>query len=528
MLCVILYKNYYIPLDDKRGYEMKNFKIYFTSDVHGYIYPTDYTDLKEKPLGFLNVINQFEKDGNTLIIDGGDTIQGSPFTHFISKKKLYPNPLATVMNAGAYDYIALGNHDFNYGYDYLKSYLEPLHAKALCTNVIDKCGHLPIFPTAIHVLENGLRIGLIGFTTDFIPIWEKAEHLECFDVLNTTESIRPYFDKLKTQVDVMIGIYHGGFECDLTTHKQLSTSSENVAFALCKEFTFDILLTGHQHLPIATQTLFGTHIVQTPPNGASFAKISATYDDGKLDAHTTLIPTLLDYNQKLYDAILPLEKEVQVWLDQPVGFLDSPLLPSDPLTMALHSDRLANFINQVQRDISGADISCCSFANRIKGFEKEVSVRDIVSTYPYPNTLVVLEVSGAVLKAALENVAGYFALGEKGVEVAERFLKPKVAHYNYDYFSGIFYTIDITQPEGMRITSLRFNNREVTPTDSFSLVMNNYRHSGVGGYDMYPSCPVIKEIMIEMPEIIIDYFVKYKHVTVDTTHYLTTHAPTHS
>ncbi|MGL4374516.1 MAG: bifunctional metallophosphatase/5'-nucleotidase, partial [Turicibacter sp.] len=62
---------------------MKNLKIYFTSDLHGYVYPTDYRDSTQKQMGMLNIINAFKKDGNTLVIDGGDTIQGSPFTTYL-------------------------------------------------------------------------------------------------------------------------------------------------------------------------------------------------------------------------------------------------------------------------------------------------------------------------------------------------------------------------------------------------------------------------------------------------------------
>ena len=65
---------------------MKNLKIYFTSDLHGYIYPTNYVDRSEKNIGLLNIINQYHKDENTLIIDAGDTIQGSPFTNYLNNK----------------------------------------------------------------------------------------------------------------------------------------------------------------------------------------------------------------------------------------------------------------------------------------------------------------------------------------------------------------------------------------------------------------------------------------------------------
>ena len=156
---------------------MKQLKIYFTSDLHGYVYPTDYTDRTEKPMGMLNIVSNYKKDGNTLIIDGGDTIQGSPFMTYLSSRPLTAHPVAQVMNGGGYDYITLGNHEFNYGYDYLKSYLTSLNAKCLCANIVDKTGQLPLFSSDIKVMENGLKVGIIGFTTDFIPIWEKAHNL---------------------------------------------------------------------------------------------------------------------------------------------------------------------------------------------------------------------------------------------------------------------------------------------------------------------------------------------------------------
>ena len=77
---------------------MKNLKIYFTSDLHGYVYPTDYIDRSQKNIGLLNIINQFEKDGNTLIIDAGDTIQGSPFTNYLGTTEFDVHPIAKIFN----------------------------------------------------------------------------------------------------------------------------------------------------------------------------------------------------------------------------------------------------------------------------------------------------------------------------------------------------------------------------------------------------------------------------------------------
>ena len=92
-------------------------------------------------------------------------------------------------------------------------------------------------------------------------------------------------------------------------------------------------------------------------------------------------------------------------------------------------------------------LKSATFANVIKGFSKNVTVRDILSTYPYPNTLAVLEVNKNILKLALERAASYFENNNGNVTVSERFLKPKVEHYNYDYFSNINYTFDLTKED---------------------------------------------------------------------------------
>ena len=501
---------------------MKNLKLYFTSDLHGYVYPTDYMDKSEKNIGILNIINQFQKDGNTLIIDAGDTIQGSPFTNYLSNSEFDVHPIATIFNEGGYDYITLGNHDFNYGYDYLKSYLTNLNAKCLCANVVDKTSTLPILPYDIKTLENGLKVGLIGFTTDFINIWERSENLTNFNVNDTISSIKPYYEELKNKVDVLIGIYHGGFEYDLDSHKKLSETKENIAYKICNELQFDLLLTGHQHMEIANIDLHGTHIVQTPHNGSKFIELNLEFDNNKIqNISSKLIDVVLNPNKTMYYKFLSLEEQVQEWLDTPVGFLDTELQPTSHLDMALNGSYLANFINQIQLSESNADISCTSFANVIKGFDKNVTVRDILSTYPYPNTLVVFEVNRKYLKLALERCASYFDYQDNNITISDTFLKPKVEHYNYDYFANIDYTFDITKEVGERVTSIIYKGKELDDNTTLTLVMNNYRASGAGGYEFYTECKIVKEILMEMPDIIIDYFKNNKNVSVDKSKYLT-------
>ena len=235
----------------------KKLTIYFTSDLHGYIYPTDYRGQGEKELGLFKCASLFRKDGNTLVIDGGDILQGSPLGAFCHDTVGSAARFADMMNRCGYDYITLGNHDFNYGMPYLDSYLDALQACCVCENV-RRDGAGVRFPARIHTLENGLRIGIVGIVTDYVNIWEKPEHLAGIAITDPVPAAAAALEKLRGQVDLTVCVYHGGFERDLATGRVLSTTHENVAYRICRELDFDILLTGHQHMSVPGQTVSGT------------------------------------------------------------------------------------------------------------------------------------------------------------------------------------------------------------------------------------------------------------------------------
>ena len=488
---------------------MTKLTIYFTSDTHGYLYPNDFTNKQPRNMGLLSM--RFEKDENTLIIDGGDTIQGSPLTYFCKQKGL-ELPVASAMNDRLYDYVTLGNHDFNNGYDYLLRHLKKLNARCLCANVQDKKGLLPIEAAAVHVLGNGLRVGLVGIVTDWVNRWEKAENLTDLAVGDPFEAARAAIAAL--ECDVLVGIYHGGVERDLSSGKLLSQTDENIACRLCEELPFDLLLTGHQHIAMANQQWNGVHIVQTPCNSAAYVKVEMDEDK---HFHSQLItPPASTALTKAQD---DLWSKLNAWLDTPIGKLSAPLWPGDKLEMALKGSGIADFFNRVQLWASGADVSCAALGNEVRGFDSSVTVRDVVASYIYSNTLVVLEVTGEILKLALEQCARYFCReeGDK-VCIAESFLRPKEAHYNYDYFSGVDYVFDLTRPEGERVVSLKRNGRDVLPEDKLSLVMCDYRATGAGDFDFYCACPRIREIQTEVSELILNYLFEHPMVQIAQGH----------
>lgn len=472
--------------------------IYFTSDTHGYLYPTNFASTALRAQGLLAM--SFPRDGNTLIIDGGDTLQGSPLTYYCHTQGL-PIPCADVMNDLGYDYVTLGNHDFNYGYGTMLAHLNTLRARCLCANVSDRDDVMPIADYAVHTLENGLRVGLVGIVTNWVNRWERPENLTCLTVDDPFPTAKAAVEALQGQVDLLVGIYHGGFEKDISTGKLLSHTDENIACRLCEQLPFDILLTGHQHIALANQIYHGTHVVQTPCNATAYIKL-AVKDDGEIVSELcTPRDTVYwkPWEEKLYT-------DLSAWLDRPIGRLSRPIWPRGKLDMALHGSPIASFFNAVQLAASDAELSCTCLGNELRGFDSAVTVRDVVASYVYSNTLVVLRVTGKVLREALEQCASYFSVGANGeVVIAEHFLNPKEAHYNYDYFDGIEYTFDLRNPLGKRVTHLTRKGKPVVNTQVFTLVMNNYRATGSGDFDCYIGCERVREVLTEVSELILNY-----------------------
>lgn len=499
---------------------MKQLKIYFTSDLHGYFSPLDYPTGRRADTGLANCMRRFHKDGNTLIIDGGDTLQGSPFTYYLHKNNLEaPCVPAQVMNCAGYDFFTLGNHDFNYGQDYLNRYIRSMNARCLCANVTGLEG---VERSAVVTMENGLRVGLTGIVTHYITIWEKPENLAGLTVRNPVDTAKEVLAELKAKADITVCIYHGGFENDLETGAPLSDTDENQGYRICRELDFDVVLTGHQHIPIAPRRVLHSWVCQTPDKARQFAELELTITDTGITMAGSLEAPGSETAPAAAAVLRPLDDAAAAWLDTPVGHLDTPLLPGDHLEMAENGCGIANFFNQVQLSASGADISCTSLGNEVKGFRQDITVRDVVATYIYPNTLQTLLVDRSVLKQALERCASYFTLSPEGaLEISPAFLKPKVEHYNYDYYSGIYVTMDIRRPIGQRVISIRCHGQELPEGKKLSLCMNNYRASGTGGYECFRGCEKLSEQPTEISELIMDYILARGSLTVDRTKWLT-------
>ena len=499
----------------------EGFEIYFTSDTHGHVFPVDYAMNRPEHSGILNMAGDIKKGPDTLIIDGGDSLQGTPLIqYYLSQtEEKGPHPVAEAFNALGLDYFTLGNHDFNFGYEVIRDYIRAMKARCICANVEDLRGELAISPYTVHILSNGLRIGITGIVTDHVNIWEQPQNLKHLRVLDAYEQAAEMSRRLRPMSDVSVLIYHGGLEKDPVTGKRLSDSRENIACELAGKLDYDIILTGHQHMSISGTFVGKTLLVQPPANAGMYVHISGRMDEDRrtLSLDPELCRVGGQHKEEPYASLLPLEDKVQHWLDLPVGSLERAIEPEGKLDAAIHGSCVADLFNMVQLEETGADISCTSLGNEPIGLESTVSMRDISAAYPFANTLVVLEVDRDVVRQLLERCASYLGLREGRPEISEEFLKPKVEHYNYDFFSGIRYEFDLRRPVGDRVTLL--TRADGSPLEGkLRLCTSNYRASGTGGYEVLSSCPVLYRGSREMPDIITEYIREKSPVKLPESH----------
>lgn len=501
--------------DIKDGQKMKKtLKMYYTSDTHGYLFPTDYVSRAEKNMGVISCIKEYKKDGNTLVLDAGDTIQGSAFVKYMWEKESEGCTIAEVFNAGGYDYVTLGNHDFNNDYSGMAHYLGNLNAQCIVANVIDRTEKLGLKPYVIHTLENGLKVGIVGIVTDYVTIWEKPEHLENFEILDTFTAAKEALEEIKDKCDIKVCLYHGGYECDLSTGKSLENGKENVGYRICQELEYDVLLTGHQHMPVQGRMINGTYTMQVIPNAQNYGFVTVEVnEDGTLEISSeNVVPSAVKM-EDVPEKWAAMQADVQEWLDQKLGGFTEEIPALSKLEVAVNGSRLADFCNQIQLEETGADFSCIGLGNNPIGFDKEVTTREVIAAYQFPNTIKVLEVDEAVIRKALERCAEYFSLQDGEIVISEKFLKPKVTHYNYDFFAGFSYTFDISRPEGERVVDIKVNG-EPLGDKKYTLAMSDYRSTGTGGYDCYKTCPVVKELAVDIQELAIEYIKNHEVVQI--------------
>ncbi|MBA3658568.1 MAG: 5'-nucleotidase C-terminal domain-containing protein, partial [Gemmatimonadales bacterium] len=228
----------------------------------------------------------------------------------------------------------------------------------------------------------------------------------------------------------------------------------------------------------------GVHFVQPPPfaRGVSVVHLDLVRQTGRwrlTAVRAELIPTTeTPASVRVAARLKPRDAAVRDWADSTLG---TSLAPMRAAAARAEPTDLIDFVNAVQRRTAQADLSATSAFDLRAGWDSgAVRMADLLALYPYENTLRAIRLSGAGLKAYLEQSARYFRVDPLGRVT----LNDSIPGYNYDILGGVRYSIDLRRPAGDRITGVAVHGRPVQPSDSFTMAVNSYRQTGTGGYGM--------------------------------------------
>lgn len=492
-----------------------------TSDLHGSVLPWD--DFRDRPAdGSLAQVSTLvrevraEVDHPILVLDSGDTIQGTPFEQFPLVRWGEDSPTVFAMNRIGYDAMAVGNHEFNFGLEILRRAEAQADFPFLAANVVEAGTREPAFPSHMVIDTGAVRVGVIGLVTPNVPGWERPEHYRGLSFRPMDQVALEQVRRLREDdgCDLIVVLAHTGFERDPERGEPTGTEAENFGWRLARIPGIDVLLTGHTHEDIPPRELHGTVVSQ--PSGRARAVTRIDLDLEQRDGAWRIaswsgeniplagVPPDPDIERPLAE----LHTRVAEALDGPVGEVVEPVSVAG---CRLHDCAALDLIHRVQLEASGAELSLASLlSDRTPELAPgPVTWRWIFAFYVYPNTLVKLELSGAQIRDILEHAARYYdGLDCAGKDGCTLLTDPDVPHYNVDTMSGLSYRIDPTRPAGERVRDLRFRGRSFDLHRRFTLVCNNYRAAGGGGYPHLAEADPLWQSSAEMTDLIGDFIAR--------------------
>ncbi|MEU5675286.1 5'-nucleotidase C-terminal domain-containing protein [Micromonospora sp. NPDC047753] len=521
-----------------------------TSDTHGNVYNWDYyrdaeyDDSKQNDIGvakLATLINQIRRERRgkaTLVLDAGDTIQGTPLATYYAKQEPITatgekHPMARAMNVIDYDAVTLGNHEFNYGLPLLDLWIRQLGFPALAANAVNaKTGKPAFLPYVIKKVSLGfaaptLRVGILGLTNPGVAIWDKGNvegKLRFDDMIATAAKWVPIMRA--RGADLVLISAHGGDSGTSSYGPELP--NENPVALIAQQVPgIDAILFGHAHNEVVerfvTNERTGTQVLLSEPSkwGQRLTRMdfTLTRERGRW-AITKKTATMLNTNTVVEDP--KVLAAVRAQHQKTVAYVNQVVAQSTVELSAAESrykdTPILDFINHVQTEVVGAalagtayvDLPVLSIAapfSRTAVFPAgDVKIRDVAGLYVYDNTLEAVVLSGAEVRAYLEYSAKYFRTVAPGAPVdPEQISDPAVPDYNYDVFSGLDYDIDISKPVGQRITRLVLAGSDTPVADNaqFVVAVNNYRRSGGGNFpgivktQVYNAQQEIRQLLID-------------------------------
>jgi 2',3'-cyclic-nucleotide 2'-phosphodiesterase/3'-nucleotidase len=551
----------------KGGIPWARLTVLGTTDLHGNVFNWDYfknaefTNAAADDIGVAKVATLIEalkrrhKGEAVLTLDAGDTIQGTPLAYYYAR--IAPitdggtHPMAAAMNLCGYDAAALGNHEFNYGIEHLRTFESQLNFPLLGANAVDPATRRPVFPPYVikeFTLPNGIKakVGVLGLTNPGIAIWDKANVEGRMEFPGLVEQARVFVPKLKALgCDVVIVSAHSGADTS-SSYGDALPYPENAASLVAEQVPgVDAILVGHAHREIPQR------YVRNATTGQDVLLVEPLYwgmrvavMDLRLELRGRRWRVASATGQTLNSNTVAEHPAVAAAVrgqhDTVVRYVNSVIGTS---AQALSAARavvedvpIIDFVNYVQADavkaaVAGTDaalpvLSIAAPFNRAASFPSgDVTVRDVAGLYIYDNTLLAVKVTGAQVKDYLEYSARYFkpvnTAGPVPIADVTNAVTPTAPNgtpdYNFDSVAGLdadlTYDIDLARPVGDRIRNLAYGGAAITGPEEFVLAVNNYRQSGGGGFPHVATAPVVYNRQVEIRQLLIDWVTA--HGTID-------------
>ncbi|MHB1653348.1 MAG: 5'-nucleotidase C-terminal domain-containing protein [Desulfitobacteriaceae bacterium] len=492
-------KNVTSAIDHRIKSDAATVTVLATSDVHGNIFPWNYNMAKEANQGLAKVstyVSQVRaQNPNVVLVDNGDTIQGTPLSYYYDKidtKAEYP--LAKVMGAMHYDTWTLGNHEYNYGLDVLSRIMgdmkkENIHI--LSANTYNEEGTNFVEPYLIKTLttsKGDVKVGILGLTTKTIPSWEDKAHYAGLQFNDLVAEAKTWVPKLRAAgADIVVVTMHSGEE------SPADTIPENQVKAVATGVDgIDAIVAGHTHKVIGQDNFTnpsGKTVIVTEP-GALAQKVSqidfTLSKDGSgnwvilkaskavpIDGTVAADPTIIQIAQPYQDATL-------AYVGTKIGTATDDFLGD---SQTVKETALMDLINKVQKYYAKTDLSIAApLSSTAKILKGNVTIQDLMGVYVYENYLYGIKMTGKQLKDWMEWSVRYYQQVASPTDAIAKDKTLNIPDYNLDQLYGAAYTVDLTQPSGQRIKNLKVNRNPVKADDVFTVAVNNYRFNGGGGF----------------------------------------------